>query len=396
MRPDPGLGAYTMGALTESTVQETQRGLRVAVQGQVIHFDRTGRLVRAAAKGWVLRRGLNNRFLLVEARDWHGWAGRCYRDLTDLEKSENVRRLYRLAIDAVREAPEPVRRRWLPRLSDWTPEKLAEDASHFRKVYRSISILPPDQYQSVVVQVTEGCSYNRCLFCDFYRDRPFHIKSEQELEIHLEQIRGFFGERLRERTGIFLADGNAFIIPTARLLGVVEQVRHGLPEVEPVMSAFMDTFHSGGKQVAELTAIRRAGLTTVYIGLETGDDGLREFLNKPGSAHEALDVIRRCKQAGLRVGIIVLVGAGGRRFADSHLQRTMSLLASVPFSDGDVVYLSPFVDPSHAAYRQRLEAVGSEPMTPHQLAEELARWQRTLAALSPTKVTFYSVLEHIY
>jgi radical SAM superfamily enzyme YgiQ (UPF0313 family) len=218
----------------------------------------------------------------------------------------------------------------------------------------------------------------------------------QELEMHLDRIRWFFGSRLRDRTGIFLGDGNALVIPTPRLLAMLEKVRRELSDVKYVVSTFMDTFHSGTKSVADLIAIRRAGLSSVYIGLETGDDELRKFLNKPGTAGEALDVIRRCKEAGLRVGVILLVGAGGRRFAASNLQRTAEVLASIPFTEGDVIYLSPFVDPRHPAYRERLEAAGSEPMTPWELAEELARWQRTLTFRSSVKLTYYSILEHIY
>ena len=65
----------------------------------------------------------------------------------------------------------------LARITAWSPSRLAEDAARFRQIYKPVSILPPDQYLSIVLQATEGCSYNRCTFCTFYRDRPFRIKS---------------------------------------------------------------------------------------------------------------------------------------------------------------------------------------------------------------------------
>ncbi|GGI99960.1 radical SAM protein [Alicyclobacillus cellulosilyticus] len=385
-----------MQTVQKTAVQERDRGLRVMAGERVMYFDRTGRWLWVTAPTYAIRRGLDDRALLVDTTDAHGLAGRRYRDLRPEEKSGTVREIYEQALAAVAISPEPVRQRWLPKLSAWTPAKLAEDNAAFRQVYLPVSILPPEQYKAVVVQVTEGCSYNRCLFCDFYRDRPFHIKTDQELASHLARIRQFFGPRLKDRTGIFLGDGNAIIAPSARLLRALGQIRQELADVPPDIATFMDTFHAGMKPVSELNALRQAGLAAVYIGLETGDDELRALLKKPGKAEEAIGVIRRCKEAGLKVGVILLVGAGGRRFADSHLEHTAEVLRAVPFAPEDVVYLSPFVEPDLPAYREQMRAAGIEPMPPHELAQELARWQKALWFVHPARVTLYSIMEHIY
>jgi radical SAM superfamily enzyme YgiQ (UPF0313 family) len=388
-----------MPELARPRAQESRHGLRVTAGSSVTVFDRTGRFLWLSDGKTVIRRGLDNRFVRVDAHPSAHPVDRQYRRLTETEAQSTVEAAYENARRALANELEPTRSRWQERLASWTWDRLAEDGPRFRAVYRPVSILPPDAYRTVVVQIAEGCSYNRCLFCDFYRDRPFHIKNQEELDLHLRGIRAFFGERLIDRTGVFLGDGNALVIPTRRILSGIEQIRAHLDEwvgESGEWSTFMDTFHSDTKDVEELAAVRRAGLSTVYIGLESGDDELRAFLDKPGKAAEAIRVIERCKEAGMRVGVILLVGAGGRRFAEQHLEHTAETLAALPLTEGDVVYLSPFVDPPHPAYRERLLAAGSASMTRDELKAELNRWMRTLSFVKPAKVTFYNIQEHLY
>ncbi|WDL95397.1 radical SAM protein [Alicyclobacillus sp. ALC3] len=315
---------------------------------------------------------------------------------------------------------------WARRLAQWSPEALATDAAAFRTVYSPISILPPDQYHSLVVQVTLGCSYNKCLFCDFYRDRRFHIRSEIELEAHLDHLMAFLGPRVADRKTVFLADGNAFVVPTERLIRMITQIRRRLSATAGAsgstgnagtgglldatggieFNAFMDTFTLEYKTLDDLRRIYEAGLHTVYSGLETGSNRLRQFLAKPGSAEEAVEALNTLKAGGFRLGVILLVGVGGPAAADEHLADTLQALQQIKFTDGDLIYLSPFVDPDAiTGYRATLTAGGFDSFTQDGLAQELVRWRRALAAMQmpdgdarplPAKVTLYSILEHIY
>ena len=95
---------------------------------------------------------------------------------------------------------------------------LDEDAARFRSIYTPVAILPPDQYLAVVVQATEGCSWNRCTFCDFYRQQPFRIKGDGEFRSHVGDVVSFFGTAIGLRRSIFLADANALVIAQDRLL----------------------------------------------------------------------------------------------------------------------------------------------------------------------------------
>ncbi|WP_067923094.1 radical SAM protein [Alicyclobacillus shizuokensis] len=360
------------------------------------HFDRTGRFLFGVRAHETVRRGLDDRVIQVRLPAEGGIIGRTYRTLDPVEKAAFYRRAYALARASLGSLPAEQAAEWKPLLERWTPEALAADAHAFRQVYLPINILPPDQYHALVVQITHGCSYNRCLFCDFYRDRRFHIKSKDELQIHLDRLQRFMGPRIADRSGVFLGDGNAFVVPTDKLLSMMELVREQLgSSVSEDFYTFMDTFTLEHKTPEDLRRIYEQGLRTVYTGLETGSNRLRAFLRKPGTAEEAVAAINRLKEAGYRIGVILMVGVGGPKFAREHLAATRQALNGIHFTPGDLVYLSPFVDPHDTDYDEQARAHALSAFLDEQMEEELARWRRALASL-PAKVTLYSIREHLY
>ena len=123
------------------------------------------------------------------------------------------------------------------------------------------AFLPPDQYLALVVQATEGCSYNQCTFCDFYRDRPFRVKSADELRAHIAAVRAFFGPALGLRKSLFLADANALVVPMPRLrawLDVIAEDR--LLSVDAGIFSFMDAFDVQRKTADEWAELAARGL----------------------------------------------------------------------------------------------------------------------------------------
>ena len=165
------------------------------------------------------------------------------------------------------------------------PDQLAADGERFQSLYKPVSILPPDQYLALVLQATEGCSWNRCTFCGLYRDRTFRIHSPESFRAHCAGVRDFYGEGLSLRRGIFLADANALVMPQARLRQIFEiaQEIFALPEGPRPVYSFVSAFDVARKSPEEWADLHALGLTRAYIGLETGDDDLLRFLNKPGS-----------------------------------------------------------------------------------------------------------------
>ncbi len=230
------------------------------------------------------------------------------------------------------------------------------ETERFRSIYRDVAILPPDQYNSLVVQATEGCAYRGCLFCDLYRDRPFRAKTPDEFAAHLDEVIAFHGDGLRARRSIFLGEANALTLPHQTLLEMFNHLhqRFRFPSKQwngekfhfDGISSFVDAF----TRPPNFAALAELGLRRVYIGMETGDDELQRWLRKPADADSILSLVTAAKSAGLNAGVILLLGAGGARFAESHVRESLRLLNSLPLGQGDYIYLSPLVVEPGSAY----------------------------------------------
>jgi radical SAM superfamily enzyme YgiQ (UPF0313 family) len=135
-----------------------------------------------------------------------------------------------------------------PQSANLSADRYRQDVIQYHKVYKPVGILPPDQYMAVVLQATEGCSFNTCTFCDFYRDRPFRIKQPDAFRQHCEAVRDYLGEGLKLRRTIFLGDANALVIPMPRLLPLLDIV-HQTYDVEALggIYAFLDGLAGNAK-----------------------------------------------------------------------------------------------------------------------------------------------------
>ena len=287
----------------------------------------------------------------------------------------------------------------LERILTFDEARSREDAKRYAQVYKPIGILPPDQYLSVVVQITEGCSFNTCTFCTFFRDRPFRIKRPDEVREHIRAIRAYLGEGLYLRKRVFLGDANALVVPMSRLIPLVEEVRRGLPEPAfAELYAFLDGFSGEKKRPEDYAALRERGLRRVYIGLESGDPGLLRFLRKPGTPEDALRAVQAMKAGGLAVGVIVLLGAGGHRFAQAHVQHTVELVRAMDLGPEDILYFSELVVTPDMPYAREAVREGIRPLTPE---EQQAQMQAILSGLSyprhaRPRISKYDIREFVY
>lgn len=275
----------------------------------------------------------------------------------------------------------------------WTPGQLAADGSRFAGIYQPISILPPDQYLSIVLQLSEGCSYNRCAFCNFYKDRSFQIKSPAAFEAHALAVRDFLGPARRLRKGLFLADGDALMTPQPRLKQAMSTARELFGPL-PFYS-FMDAFRPRAKSLEAFAELAELGLRRIYLGIETGDAALLTWLNKPGSPALMHEEARKIKAAGLSLGLIFMVGAGGKPFAAQHRAASVSWLQSLPLTTADRIFLSEFIPHPDQPYAAKAAAEGIPPLDPSEIATETAAWRQALKNL-PAKKVPYHLQEFIY
>lgn len=263
----------------------------------------------------------------------------------------------------------------------WTDRRWTEWTAQFEAVYpESVVILPPDRYQDLVIQPALGCPHGECSFCAFYQNRSFRILSDVQFERHLEGIQTMLGPSIGLRDGIFLGSANALAIPQPtlidRLRGIAEQVGPRKRQV----AAFWDPDHSPTRTATDWGDLKAQGLTAVYAGLETGLPALRKKLGKSDRIEDFKEAIHVARQTDIRLGIMVLVGAGGETFREAHRAATVRLLESLPWTQSDWIYLSPL---SEGLPRDRLE-------------EELEYFTRTLRNSVPARVAPYYINRFCY
>ena len=185
---------------------------------------------------------------------------------------------------------------------------------------------PPSEAHSLLLQVTVGCSHNRCAYCNMYRDedQTFRVKPWESVAADIAEA-ARIGPRFRR---VFLCDGDALILSTSKLLRILEAIREQLPWVERV-GVYGDTRSVGRKSVVELTQLRQTGLGIVYHGMESGDDEVLTFIDKGGTRAELIETAHKLREAGISHSVMVLLGIGGVAMSEQHAHNTASALTAM-------------------------------------------------------------------
>ncbi|MCL4393626.1 MAG: radical SAM protein [Chloroflexi bacterium] len=405
----------------------------VLVNGALaLNYDREGRLTGAWIEGRNYRRSLDNRVIEKQEGPQPGLSYRVRRELPAGEARAFLAGVYARVRDYQTALSDPATRaigepspsdraavqEALARVLDCSPARLESDRETFNLIYRPVSILPPDQYLALVLQATEGCSYNRCAFCGFYRDRSFRTKSLEEFQQHIRDVRSFFGGALSYRKSIFLADANALVMPQRQLVPMFDAINaefaihpRGLdrPALKTWESqrpihfdgiySFVDAFTTRRKSPNEFDDLAARGLRRVYIGLESGDPELLRFLGKPNTPDDVQQLTCHVKAGGVAVGLVILAGAGGERFREQHVKNTVELVKALPLDEGDLVYFSEMVDYAGSEYSALAREAGIRSLSideiEHQMAEMRAGFDFASRERAP-KVSYYDIREFIY
>lgn len=173
---------------------------------------------------------------------------------------------------------------------------------------------PPSEADSLILQVTLGCSHNRCTFCSMYRTKSFRAKPIAQLRDEVAAARRLLGPDVRR---VFLADGDAMCLSTARLMEILDALHASFPRVRRVgiYANARDLLRKGPDELAALQARR---LSIVYLGLESGDEATLREVEKGATVDESVEAIRRANAAAISTSVMVLVGLGGRARSLEH------------------------------------------------------------------------------
>ncbi|MFC4257804.1 radical SAM protein [Marinobacter lacisalsi] len=218
---------------------------------------------------------------------------------------------------------------------------------------------PPSEANSLILPVTNGCSWNKCTFCEMYTDPQKKFRARDEDEV-LEEIRKC-GERLIVQR-VFLADGDAMILPTKRLLRILEAIREHLPDVHRVTSYCLPR-NLKRKSVAELKELHDAGLHMLYVGAESGDDEVLRRVNKGETYESTKDALLKIGEAGIKRSVMILNGLGGKSLSDQHAINSAKLM-----NDTQPEFLSTLVVSfPQGMERYREQFPDFEPLDQHEL-----------------------------
>ena len=209
---------------------------------------------------------------------------------------------------------------------------------------------PPGEARSLILQVTLGCSHNDCAFCEMYSQKEFTIRPQEDI---LEEIR-LAAEAMPDTRRVFLADGNPMVLPTERLLEILQAIQR-----------FFSTYALPAdllrKSPQELMMLREAGLRLVYVGIESGDDELLDMVHKKETADSTVKGLLKGRKFGIACSVMIVTGLGGKLYSKRHAIRSAealnriqpeflsTLILSLPFGEdhyrnkfgGDYVPMEP-------------------------------------------------------
>ena len=181
---------------------------------------------------------------------------------------------------------------------------------------------PPSEAKSLILPVTNGCSWNKCTFCEMYTQpqKKFRARKPEDVRQDIENA----AKSLSGVKRVFLADGDAMVLPTRRLLGILGELNAAFPDLQRVSSYCLPR-NLAKKTVEELAQLREAGLKILYVGMESGDDEVLRRINKGETWESTRSALLKIREAGLTSSVMVLNGLGGETLSRQHAINTATL-----------------------------------------------------------------------
>jgi len=188
--------------------------------------------------------------------------------------------------------------------------------------YEGMIFRPPSEADSLILQVTVGCSYNRCTFCGAYQGKRFRIKRFEEIKEDVDEVSSY---KIRR---VFLADGDALSVPQKGLLQILSYLKARLKGLERV-GIYANAKDILRKDVEELRALKELGLEILYLGLESGDPEVLKRIKKNATVDQLIRAGKRVKESGILLSVTVILGIGGVEGSQTHAVETGKVLSAM-------------------------------------------------------------------
>ena len=190
--------------------------------------------------------------------------------------------------------------------------------------YEGNIIRPPSEARSIILQVTVGCSHNRCTFCPTYSGVRFRIKDEALLAADIRYAAQAFPGARR----LFITDGDALVIPFKRLYPLFQEINEQLPRLTRI-GIYASAKSLRRRSLEELKMLRELKLRIIYYGLESGDDETLKAIDKGTTGAESIELCRKVKESGIKLSTTVMIGIAGSERSLIHARRTGEVLSAI-------------------------------------------------------------------
>lgn len=183
---------------------------------------------------------------------------------------------------------------------------------------------PPSEAHSLIIQVTEGCSHNKCRFCYMYKCKQFSLKSKEEIINHIETLKSYYKNPDR----IFLADGNVLCLKTDMLIELLNYIKAEFPTVKRI-SSYSGPLDLIRKTDEELKLIHEAGLELLYMGVESGSDKVLSMMEKGVNQEQMILAGKKAKKAGFKFSCMIISGLGGTEYMEEHAIESAKVISAI-------------------------------------------------------------------
>ena len=241
--------------------------------------------------------------------------------------------------------------------------------------YEGMVYRPPSEAYSLIVQVTIGCSHNKCSFCSMFKEKKFRVRSLDEIKADLADARGYY--RAVER--IFLADGDALCLSMQKLLDILSEIRKLFPECQRVgiYGSARDVLR---KSLDDLRMLKEAGLGIVYLGAESGSQKILDRINKNATRQELIDAVRLIEESGMRSSVTFISGMGGKVLWREHALETASMINEMQPYYASVLTL--MIDPAAPIYDD-IQSGAFQLLSPVEVMDEMELLMENIKVTKP-------------
>lgn len=235
---------------------------------------------------------------------------------------------------------------------------------------------PPSEANSLLVQATIGCPWNKCTFCMVYKNGPrFKIRPVKDIKEDLLWAKNNYIYPIKT---VFLPSGNTIIMKTKDLIEILENTKQLFPNLERI-TVYGSSQYIAKKGLKDLKRIAKAGLSRIHVGLESGDDAVLEHVKKGSTADDHIKAGRIAKQAGIQLSEYVIIGLGGKKKSKDHIDKTVDVLNEI---DPDFIRIRTFLPKINTPILEEIKSGEFQVISAHEALKETYRLIKNLKVTS--------------